>query len=434
MQDGQFARLRTSKGQIGLGRLTLRLETLRQGSWMLAATLIAGGLNYLANAAVGRLLGPADYSIYASMLSLTLVLGAVTAIIQTVTTNYVAQLRATGRMEDVGALLSYLLRRLLPWGVFGVALVWLLGHPLADLLHLPSPAPVWVMGTVMLPIVALPVLQGGVRGLERYGAFGSTLIGMALLRLGIGVGLILIGWGAVGAVASLPLSNLGACALGLVWLVDVFRSRNREFKPDRSNILSYAMYVAIGLAAYTVLTNIDVVIVKGNFMPEEAGLYSAVATTGKIALYLPAAVATLLLPKVAIRNANGERTALLLYKSLAVVGGLCSAVALVFFLFASPVVQLLFGARYLSQARLLGPYGLAMTLYALCNIWLAYYLALQERRYSYLLLGVVIVQAALLSSSSGLPEVVAVLVGGGVVLNLLGGWLLLQSKCSRRNG
>ena len=413
----------------GLGKLVFRWTTLRQGSWMLAATIIAGGLNYLANAAVGRLLGPADYGIYASMLSLTLVLGAVTAIIQTVTTNYVAQLRAAGRMEDVGAILSYLLRRLLPWGAFGVTLMWLLGHPLAGLLHLPSAVPVWVMGTVMLPIVASPILLGGMRGLERYGAFGSTLVGMALLRLGIGVGLILIGWGAVGAIASLPLSNLGAFALGLIWLVDVFRSRNHEFRPDRSNILSYALYVAVGLTAFTVVTNMDVVIVKSNFIPEEAGLYSAVATTGKIALYLPSAVATLLLPKVAIRNANGERTTLLLYKGLAVVGGLCGAVTLVFFLFASPVVQLLFGAPYLPQARLLGPYGLAMTLYALCNIWLAYYLALQERRYSYALLGVAIVQAVLLPVlSSNLFEVVAILIGGGMLLNLLGGWLLLSHR------
>lgn len=429
MDRGLIARLGTGKGEISLGRLTLHLETLRQGSWMLAATIIAGGLNYLANAAVGRLLGPADYSIYASMLSLTLVLGAVTAIIQTVTTNYIARLRAAGRTEDVGAILSYMLRRLLPWGAFGVALMWLLGYPLADLLQLPSAVPVWVMGTVMLPIVALPVIQGGARGLERYSVFGSILIGMSLLRLGIGVGLVMIGWGAVGAVASLPLSNLGALALGLVWLVDVFRSRNREFRPERSNVLTYTLYVAVGMTAFTVLTNMDVVIVKSNFIPAEAGLYSAVATTGKIALYLPAAVATLLLPKVAIRNANGESTTLLLYKSLGVVGGLCGAVALVFFLFASPVVRLLFGAPYLSQARLLGPYGLAMTLYALCNIWLAYYLALQQRHYSYALLGVAIVQAILLSaSSSNLFEAVAILIGGGVILNLLGVWLLLSQR------
>jgi O-antigen/teichoic acid export membrane protein len=423
--DTLITQLKTSKGRISLGGLRLSLNSLRQGAWMFATTMIGGSLHYLANAAVGRMLHPADYSAYASMLSLTLNLGAVTTVIETVATNYVARLRAAGRMEDVGALLLYLLRQLLPWGALGVMLLWLLGHPLAGVLRLPSATPVWVMAIGLVPIVALPVLQGGLRGLEWFRAYGINVIGLAALRLGIGVGLILVGWGAVGAVASLPLSNLGTLILALICLASILRSRNRTYRPDLSGILRYASYAVVGLFAFTALTNMDVIVVKSRFAPDQAGLYSAIATIGKITLYLPLAAATLLLPRVAVLNAHRECTAHLLRKTLWIVGGLCGIVTLAFFFYPSHIVRLLFGAGYLTWASLLGPYGLAMTFYSLGNVWLAYYLALEARRYPYALLGIATVQAVMLFALPlSLPQIVTVLIGGGVVLNLLGRWFL----------
>jgi hypothetical protein len=66
-----------------------------------------------------------------------------------------------------------------------------------------------------------------------------------------------------------------------------------------------------------------------------------------------------------------------------------------------------------------------MTLYSLCNIWLAYYLALEDRRYSYVLLCGAVLQAVTLSTLPlSLSQMVTVLAGSGVVLNLLGAWFL----------
>jgi len=157
-------------GELSAPRPRLRLSVMRQGTCMFAATVVSGGLGYLANAAVGRLLPPSEYSEYASMLSLTLILAALMVVIETVTTNHTAQLRAIGRVDDIGGLLFYLMRRLL---------------------------------------------------------FGLNSVGQQTLRLAIGVGLVLAGWGAVGAVASLPLSHCGVVVLGLLWLANGLRARNR---------------------------------------------------------------------------------------------------------------------------------------------------------------------------------------------------------------
>ena len=59
-------------------------NSLYQVSWLLAATIIAGGFNYLANVYVGKLLGPEEYGVYAALLAFSLILSAPMGVIQTI--------------------------------------------------------------------------------------------------------------------------------------------------------------------------------------------------------------------------------------------------------------------------------------------------------------------------------------------------------------
>jgi hypothetical protein len=88
-----------------------------------------------------------------------------------------------------------------------------------------------------------------------------------------------------------------------------------------------------------------------------------------------------------------------------------------------------FGEQYLARASLLGLYAFAMTLYSLVNTWLTYYLAVNDRRYAYvLLIGVVLLLTSLALSASDLTQVVVILVKVGIFLCLGGELLLLVGK------
>jgi O-antigen/teichoic acid export membrane protein len=422
--NGLVARLRAGKGQIGLGRLPLRLETLRQGGWMLVATVVAGVLNYFSNVFVGRMLGPAGYGIFTSLASLSLILGVVAGVVQTVVTNYVARLRATCATAEIGALLVYLLKRLLPWGMGGALVLSLASRPLAAFLQIPSVLPVIVISTFLIPTAVLPVVSGTLRGLQRFGALGGTQISVAVFRLVAAAGLIGLGLGATGAVASLPLASLGAFALGVFFLGDVLRRRREGATPKLSGLFEYSLHTALATICFSVLINSDVIMVKSRFSPTEAGLYSAIATLGKTTFWLSGAVVALLLPKATEQHTRGQPVARLLRKSMLAVGVLCGSITAVFFLFPSLIVGAFFGEQYLANASLLGLYGLTMTLYSLVNVWLFYYLAVQKKRYSYALLAGAILQTALLLIlPPTLTVIVSVLIGNGVCLSLMGMWM-----------
>ena len=172
--------------------------------------------------------------------------------------------------------------------------------------------------------------------------------------------------------------------------------------------------------------------VKSRFPANEAGLYSAVATLGKLTLF-PSVLAALLMPKATEQHARGRSSIGLLRKSLLAVGLLCGGITVAFFLFPTPIVGTFFGEQYLDHASLLGLYALAMMLYALVNVWRIYYLAVDEKRFAYvLLIGAVLLVALLALSAPDLTEVVVILVGVGSVLYLGGELLLLASQRKTR--
>jgi O-antigen/teichoic acid export membrane protein len=268
------------------------------------------------------------------------------------------------------------------------------------------------------------VLNGTLGGLQRFGAVGSVLIGSAVFRLVTAVGLILLGGGVIGAVASLPLANLGAFLLGLLFVVDVLCTRERAGQQQTKGALGYSVHVALVTICYAVLTYSDTIIVKSRFLPTEAGLYSAVATLGRLTLF-PSVMATLLMPKATDKHARGRSTIATLRKTLLAVGLLCGTITLVFMAFPTHLVRILFGEQYLANASFLGLYALAMMLYALINVWLIYYLAINDKRYTYVLLaGTVLLVTLLALLPLSFTRVVFVLVGIGVALNLAGELLL----------
>ena len=421
MGNGLVTRLKTDKGAFGLGKSRFQLETLWQGGWLLVATVVTGIFNYLSNVLVGRMLGPADYGIFTSLVSLFLILGIVTGAVQTVTSNYTARLRARGAMAEAGALFVYFVTRLLPWGIGGTLLLSLLSGPLSAFLRIPSSVPAIVLSLAIIPVVFLPVVYGAMGGLQRFGALGATQIGGSVFRLIAAVVLIALGLGAAGAIASLPVSSLGALALGTFFLRDILRRREKGKTAQVGGLFEYSLYTMLALFAFGILTNIDLIVVKNRFSPTEAGLYSAIATLGKITLWLPAAVGVLLLPKATEQHARGQSSASLVWKSLLATGLLCGGFVIVFFLFPTLLVRILFGEPYIAHASLLGLYGLAMMFYSLVNIWMYYYLAIQEKRYGYVLLAGAVLQVILLMALPlTMAAVIELMIATGACLSLVG--------------
>jgi O-antigen/teichoic acid export membrane protein len=141
-------------------------------------------------------------------------------------------------------------------------------------------------------------------------------------------------------------------------------------------------------------------------------------------LYLPAAIITVLLPRVAARTADRRGSTDLLAKSAAVTAGFCAVVTAIYAAGGSTIVQLAFGARYADAAPLLWRFGIAMSCYAILNVLLVYHLGRGEHHLAWLLGVAALLQLAVFVAVHGSAQRL-VTVDIGFAAGLLCAYVLL---------
>jgi O-antigen/teichoic acid export membrane protein len=172
-----------------------------------------------------------------------------------------------------------------------------------------------------------------------------------------------------------------------------------------------------GMLAITCLTTDDLVAAKVTFSPHEAGLYGSASLIGRVILYLPIAIVTVLLPYVAARTSAGRATAGLLWRSLLATGTFCLVFTAIYASLPKLIVRIAVGSKYEGASSLLWMFGIAMTLYSLLNVVLVYRLGRGETRTSWLLLAGVGLQAVLFAAFHSTPhELLAADIATAVIL------------------
>jgi O-antigen/teichoic acid export membrane protein len=200
---------------------------------------------------------------------------------------------------------------------------------------------------------------------------------------------------------------MGASALAaLAGLILVLRALRDVHGPTdvaapRTRIENFGLVVG-GLLAFTLLTNVDLLVAKAFLAAGEAGTYASAALVGKIAAFVPAAaISPVLLPNLTARLHRGEDATDPLRKSLAVAIGFGLALTGVLMLVPTSFVTWSFGSAFADAAPLLAPSAAAMTIYGALNIHLAFALAAGDRMFVKILGAGVVAQLALFAALNG---------------------------------
>jgi O-antigen/teichoic acid export membrane protein len=121
-------------------------------------------------------------------------------------------------------------------------------------------------------------------------------------------------------------------------------------------------------------------------------VYAAAALVGKAVLFLPSAVATVLLPKAAARVASGDTTTRILLASVGVTLAVTLTATVALTLVPESALVWAFGGDFRDSTALLGWFGLAMTAAAVVYVYLSVYFAERDARFPLLVLGAAIAQ------------------------------------------
>ena len=364
---------------------------------MVVATVVSNAANYVYSLIMGRMLGPSVFGGFTALLGVLMILSVGSQSVQAVVARYTAGLRADLGDGAVAAFARRLVGRLTLLGVACFALWLPLTFVVDRALHFEDTLPVIAAGTALILAFTLPVVWGALQGEQRFGPLGANMVVLSVGRLAIGVALVALGASLTGAIGALTLATALAFALSYPALLrGGGPAPQGKVGPPAREMVRYGLPALTGLAAWTLLTNLDVVIVKAMATSEEAGFYGAAATVGKMALFLPLAFGLIIFPKAAARHVAGIDSRVLMRRT----GQLLLGVSVVFVgavaVAGDLAIRLMFGEEFAPAVDLVVPVVAAMCCFAITNVMLFYYLSVHRMRFAGVLFAVVAIQTAAL--------------------------------------
>jgi len=328
-----------------------------KNSFFIFAAFVIGALtNYIFNVSMGWLLTPEQYGMLGVSVSFFIIFSLfVTSAFPLTVTKFIS-----GEFEET------LKNRVLKSALTGnttiavvLSLLFYLGYA-TGLIYLGADYHLLVISVILATVIssAMVIYMSLLQGTFRFGLFGSIGVVTTFVKLISAVILVSLGWGALGAVLSFPISVF----IGLILAVVLTRDFNfwKVKGWAGSNVYFFALPMFFGTLGTTLLMNIDILGVK--FLTEGAlsdalsGYYRAALILAQLPIFFTGAMMSVMFPYIS-KHAENE-----MYpsKSIKYAALFILPVSLVIATVPDAFISIMFPSEYLAGARALSIVAIGM--------------------------------------------------------------------------
>ena len=329
---------------------------------------------------MGRMLGPADYGVLASLISLAYLFSIPIGTVSLVVVKYVSEMRGKKELSKIVYFYFWLNRKLVIFGLAGFSLLVAMSSLIASFLHFDSIWPLLLMMTYSLAAVFLSVNTAILQGFLRFGWMSILGIVQAVLKVGIAVLLVFIGLKVLGGVSSILITSLVGLILTYFLVNQLLGKKEKKEKVDTWEIFKFALPVFLSTLSFTSLYTSDIILVKHFLSAQEAGFYAALATLGKIVFFASGPIIMVMFPMISERHANNKKYRHLFGLSFILVFIASLGISLIYFFFPELMVDTLYGGEYLSVAPYLILFAIFLSFYSFSYLFVNFFLSIGKTR------------------------------------------------------
>ena len=342
------------------------------GSLMVGGGMAVNIINYIYHLVMGRILGPADYGVLASLFSILYVTSIVPVSTSFAIVKFISSAKTLTQKRIVYKSIN---SAVLVFALFATLGITFSSPLISSFLKIDNVWNVVLIGPVFLFTVITVVNQASLQGVLKFiGVVGPNFIS-GLSKLVVGVVLIFLGWSVFGAM-------IGILIGAIIAYYYSFRLA-REFLGAKLggqfNILSFLKYslpVFLQALAFTSFFTTDVLLVKHFFPDFDAGIYAAVSTLGKVIFYAASPIAAVMFPIVAGRKSRGEDYTKILVASIGLTAAISACIVLIYLFFPNLAIGVLYGIKYLTASKYLIWMGIFIGFYNIAYILTNYFLSI----------------------------------------------------------
>lgn len=330
---------------------------------MLFSMIVVNGFNFGYNVFMARVLGPSEFGHINAAVTILLLASCASLSFQLVCAKFVAR---NENFSARSAVVKSLLGKAWIASLTMAAVLFVGQKPFAAYLNLPSP---WVLGLIALGVAVyapLGVKRGAMQGLCSFPRLGGNFVLEAFTRLLVGVGLVITGFGVLGAVGAISAAVI--MAYFLPPLPPELRVHAVTGEPAS---FAEAVQAIVFFIGQVIINNIDILLVKHFFPADPAGVYAAIAQIGRLLYFICwFGVVNAMFPVAASRQEQRKSEAVGL--PMLIVLSISVGFVLIAALFPHFIMGLIFGSKFINIGPLLALYAVATGLYSLAVVLIAY--------------------------------------------------------------
>ncbi|MEO6964475.1 MAG: oligosaccharide flippase family protein [Acidobacteriaceae bacterium] len=335
---------------------------------LLSGSGLVTAINFAYNVAVARFLGPNGFGDATAVYTVLTLMSAITLSFQIVSAKVVAQQKS---LE--GKFAGYRAYHRGAWvcGIVVALLLLVFRRNITSYLNLP--------GSILIALIAIGIAfyiplgsrRGHLQGEYGFGRLATNLVLEGAIRLGGSLVLIFFGMGVTGVIA--------ANSAGVVVAYFAIVPKLAPKAPHGFHLPFFreSLQAVVFFSGQVLLNNCDIVLVKHFFIPNEAGLYAAVAMVGRVVFSFSQAVVNSMFPLVAGNRDEERKNLKVITTSLLLVLTIGSLLALVLRLSPAWVWTTFLGSKFEIAGRhglpfLLGLYAITTVVYSLSAVIITY--------------------------------------------------------------
>ncbi|PIN94829.1 hypothetical protein COU61_00205 [Candidatus Pacearchaeota archaeon CG10_big_fil_rev_8_21_14_0_10_35_13] len=348
----------------------IKSDELVKGSIVLLVMINLFNLaGYLFHLIIARLLGPEDYGIFAVLMSFVLIYAIPAEAIQTIIAKNTAVLNAKKQIGKIKGMMNKSLIRGI-WISVGLFLILgILTKVLFSKILEINMTLIIIANLILFSSFILPVIRGVMQGRKKFFALGWTMLIEAILKIGLGVGLVLLGLRVYGAIMGVVLAVIITFFLSFLFVKEVIKTRADK---TRVGINYKNISVWLALAVVLLIFSSDIIIAKILFTPEIAGKYAVLSMIGKMIFYGTNGISKAMLPITAQKHAEKKDSRRVFKKSLIITIALCLIALIVIAIFPELLIRILFGNVYSDVYGTLLYVAIAFSILSITNLVLLY--------------------------------------------------------------
>lgn len=334
--------------------------------------MVVNVINYAYHLIMGRVLGPVNYGVLASIFSILYLISVIPSSASISIVKFISSAKGDGEIYSIYNSLARFVFILA--GI--TSLVFMILSPFfAKFLRIDNYLVVTMVSFVLFFSLITLVNQATSQGLLKFSGLIIPNLASSIIKLGLGILLVILGWSVFGAIFAVVVGAIISYLYSRWFIKNIFTSKSTKYF-DLRPFFKYSIPVLVQAFAFTSLFTTDLILVK-HFLPEfDAGIYAALSTLGKIIFFAVAPIVGIMFPIVAGRRSRGESYEKVFWLSFIMTLAISLFVVVFYWLFPNITIGVLYGKEYLSASTELAWMGIFILFYTLSYILVNFSLSL----------------------------------------------------------